>query len=446
MFEMIFFNLLAVTLVIIMFFKMIKRNDTIYLCPLFIEAIGIVVSFITIKFNLRESNLTKAIMYTTAVILPLAIILYELRGNNLAERASIFWAKFLLLIGDKKAAKAVLVKLVSKYPDSYLGHRMLAEIYEKEGGMRKAIDEYVQAVDVKKNDYKSYLKIAELLISLGKKEEAIEMLEDLLKNKPDCYEASLLLGELLMDLERFKEAEKVYEAALIYKPNDWELYYCLGIIYTRMSDFQKAKEMYERAAEINHRLYAAYYNLGQIAFIQKDYDTAETYYENSLYGDYEAKSYYQLAKIYCLKGEKDKAINFLNKAIELDPRLLKKASREKILEPIKQFITVSVKMTEEKEDVASPESKEDGEEQETEITDVLLKQEMLATQYLEQTMKLIEQINENTDKQRIKAEIESIFEKEKKLKEEQERERKEREERQKQIIKGLDQKTRGTKE
>ena len=410
MFEMIFFNLLAVTLVIIMFFKMIKRNDTIYLCPLLIEAIGIVVSFITIKFNLRESNLTKAIMYTTAVILPLAIILYELRGNNLAERASIFWAKFLLLIGDKKAAKAVLVKLVSKYPDSYLGHRMLAEIYEKEGGMRKAIDEYVQAVDIKKNDYKSYLKIAELLISLGKKEEAIEMLEDLLKNKPDCYEASLLLGELLMDLERFKEAEKVYEAALIYKPNDWELYYCLGIIYTRMSDFQKAKEMYERAAEINHRLYAAYYNLGQIAFIQKDYDAAETYYENSLYGD------------------------------------LKKASREKILEPIKQFITVSVKMTEEKEDVASPESKEDGEEQETEITDVLLKQEMLATQYLEQTMKLIEQINENTDKQRIKAEIESIFEKEKKLKEEQERERKEREERQKQIIKGLDQKTRGTKE
>ena len=205
MFEMIFFNLLAVTLVIIMFFKMIKRNDTIYLCPLLIEAIGIVVSFITIKFNLRESNLTKAIMYTTAVILPLAIILYELRGNNLAERASIFWAKFLLLIGDKKAAKAVLVKLVSKYPDSYLGHRMLAEIYEKEGGMRKAIDEYVQAVDVKKNDYKSYLKIAELLISLGKKDEAIEMLEDLLKNKPDCYEASLLLGELLMDLERFKK-------------------------------------------------------------------------------------------------------------------------------------------------------------------------------------------------------------------------------------------------
>ncbi len=446
MFEMIFFNLLAFSLFIIIFFKIIKRNDTIYVLPLIIEAIGIAVSFITIKFNLRESNLTKLIMYLTAVVLPLAIILSEFRGNNLGERFTIFWAKFLLLIGDNKAAKAVLVKLVSKYPDSYVGHKLLAEIYEKEGGMRKAIDEYVQAVDIRKNDYKSYLKIAELLISLGKKEEAIEMLENLLKTKPDCYEASLLLGQRLMDLERFKEAEKVYEAALIYRPNDWELYYCLGIIYTRMSDFQKAKEMYERAAEINHRLFAAYYNLGQIAFIQKDYEAAERYYENSLYGDYEAKAYFQLAKIYCLKGEKDKAINFLNKAIELDPRLLKKASREKILEPIKQYITVSVKMDETKEDVNAPANKEGDEEPEKEVDDILLKQEIMATKYLEQTMRLIEQINENTDKERIKSEIESIFAKEKKLKEEREKERKEREERDKQIMKGLDQKTRGTKD
>ena len=70
----------------------------------------------------------------------------------------------------------------------------------------------------------------------------------------------------------------------------------------------------------------------------------------------------------------------------------------------------------------------------------------MATKYLEQTMRLIEQINENTDKERIKSEIESIFAKEKKLKEEREKERKEREERDKQILKGLDQKTRGTKD
>ena len=49
---------------------------------------------------------------------------------------------------------------------------MLAEIYEKEGGMRKAIDEYVQAIDLDKQDYDSYYKVAELLNGLDKKDEA----------------------------------------------------------------------------------------------------------------------------------------------------------------------------------------------------------------------------------------------------------------------------------
>ena len=48
-----------------------------------------------------------------------------------------------------------------------MGHKMLAEVYQKEGGMRRAIDEYVTAIDIKKNDYKSYFKIAQLLKDLG---------------------------------------------------------------------------------------------------------------------------------------------------------------------------------------------------------------------------------------------------------------------------------------
>jgi len=88
--------------------------------------------------------------------------------------------------------------------------------------------------------------------------------------------------------------------------------------------------------------------LGLIAFIQIDYSQAEKYFERSLYDDFEAISYYQLAKIYVYKGEKDKAINFLNKAIELDSRLLKMAEKDKSFEKIRQYITVSVKMEEPK--------------------------------------------------------------------------------------------------
>ncbi len=411
MFEMILFNLLAFSLFIIIFFKIIGKNDTNYISVLILQAIGITISFIEIKLHLVENVFFGVIRYLLSIVIPLLIIFIELRGINFSEILSIVAAMFCNFIGDSKMAKSILVKLVTKYPQSYLGHKLLAEIYEKEGGMRRAIDEYVTAIDIKKNDYKSYYKIAELLRDLGKKDEAAEMLENLIKNKPDCYEASCLLGELLCEQERFKEAANVYQQALIYNPAEWELYYNLGIVYTRLSDFQMAKEMYEKAAAINHKLYGAHYNLGQIAFIQKEYETAERCFENSLYEPFEAMSYYQLAKIYVLKGEKDKAINFLNKSIELDPKLLKIASKEKVFETIKEYITVSVKMDEER-------VVEEDEEHEVKKNNILEEQEILARKYLEETTLLIEEMSEDASKRKIEEKLDKIFNKQKEKQEE----------------------------
>lgn len=396
--EKVIFNLLAFSLFIIIFFKIIRRNDTNYIFLLVLQAIGITISFIEISIGIDANLLFKTIRYMLSILLPVAIIIMEFSGINFSEFVSIILAKILFALGDTKAAKAILVKLVTKYPNSYLGHQNLGKIYEYEGGMRRAIDEYVAAVDIKKNDYDSYYKIANLLKELGKKDEAIEMLENLVKNKPDYYEGSCLLGDLLCEQERFKEAANVYEAALKYRPADFELYYNLGIVYTRLSDFQLAKEMYERAAEINHRLYGAHYNLGQIALIQKDLDTAAQCFEKSLYGDLEAMSYYQLAKIYALKGEKDKAINFINKAIELEPKLLKIAAKERAFKDIREHITVSVNMEEQEEkEQVEDEAKE--EIQEDTKSHVLKREERAAQIFLEETNNLIDEMNENTKKE-----------------------------------------------
>jgi len=440
MLEKVVFMLLAFSLFIIIFFKIIRRNDANYIIALVLEAIGITISFVEIKLKIGENVFWGTIRYLFSIIFPLAIVIMEIRGINFSELISIFAVKFCLFIGDKRAAKSILIKLVTKYPESYLGHKMLAECYEQEGGMRKAIDEYVTAIDIKKNDYKSYFKIAELLKDLGKKAEAIQMLETLLKTKPDCYEATLLLGELLCEEERFKEAANVYQDALRFRPNDFELYYCLGIVYTRLSDFQMAKEMYERAAEINHRMYNANYNLGLIAFIQGDYDSAEIYFKQSVYGNLEAKSYYQLAKIYVYKGEKDKAINFLNKAIELDSNLLKVAEKEKTFEKIKEFITVSVNMNEkEEEDDGKAFIDEDETEFGTSKFTALEEQEEKARTYLEESFSLIQQMSENTTKQKLDERIDYLFNKQKMKKELEEldfikkEKKKEKEERQKEL-------------
>lgn len=422
MLEKILFNLIAFSIFIIIFFKIIRKNDTNYIGILILQAIGIAISFIEIKSGIEANSFFKNLRYIFSIILPCFVILMELRGLNFSEVISGMWAKILMILGEYKPAKNVLIKLVTKYPESYIGHKLLAKIYEKEGGMRKAIDEYVKLVDIKRNDYKSYFKIADLLNDLGQKNEAIQMLENLMKKKPDSYECSILLGELLCEQARFKEAERVYQEALKYRPTDFDLYYNLGIVYTMLSEFQMAKEMYEKAAQINHRAYGANYNLGQIAFIQGDLDVAEKYFEHSLYGELEAKAYYQLAKIYVLKGEKDMAINFLNKAIEIEPELLEMANKEQVFESIKQHITVSVKM--ENEHLEK-------EEEEKEDRKIEFKLERQAIEYLESTNSLVRDMSENFAKQKVEEKVDKIFE-DTKLKKEKELER-EKEENQKEL-------------
>lgn len=120
------------------------------------------------------------IIYILSIILPLAIIVLEAKGRNIAEELKLIVARIALKCNNTKLAKKILLELVTKYPNSYGAHRYLAEVYEKEGGMRKAIDEYVVAVDLNKKDYDSYYKISFLLKELNKKEDAKVMLQNLL--------------------------------------------------------------------------------------------------------------------------------------------------------------------------------------------------------------------------------------------------------------------------
>ena len=267
------------------------------------------------------------------------VILIEKRGWNISEIIAVIKATMLLNVKDVKDAKSVLIALVTKYPQSYIGHKMLAQIYEQEGGMRKSIDEYVMAIDIKKKDYASYYKIAGLLNDLGKDDESKQMLEMLLRHKGDYMEASLLLGDVLCKQENFKEAINVYMDALKHNPESYDIYYGLGIAYTMLNDFQNAKECYERAAELNHMSYNAQFNLGQISLLYRDIDAAEMHFTESLESEeLESRAYYELAKISMQKGEKDKAIIFANKAVELEPELKDVADDEDRFIPIRTYI------------------------------------------------------------------------------------------------------------
>ena len=378
--EQFIFTVVSLAIFVYMFFKMIKNNDTSYIVILILEAIGIALNFLGFALFIELNMLLNILKYVLSIVIPGIVIILEMRGMTLIEIMNIARARIYLAAGNDKKAKEALLSLVSKVPDSYKGHKMLAEVYEKEGGMRKSIDEYVQAIDINKKDYESYYKVAELLNNLDKKDEATEMLFNLLNKKPDMYKATELLGDILISKEMYKEAVNVYQDALKYNPVSYEINYNLGIAYTMLNDFQNAKICYEKAAQINSLLYNAKYSLAEIALIYKELEEAEKRFLETIEEDeLSADAYYELSKISLMKGNKETAINYVNTAIDIaSKKIVEKVKKEPLFIPIMARISI-------------PFNLEDQEEKETKLTE----KEIKAKEHLEEMVDITRHLGYN---------------------------------------------------
>ena len=339
MFGKIFFYVISIALFVIMFMKMMRKNEGIYLTSLILQAIGIAINFIGLIFRIELNIFFILLTYLISVIIPIFILVCEYNGISLPERIYMILAKAYLMKKDTKGAKKILLTLIEKEDDCKSAHRMLAEIYEKEGGLRKAIDEYVKVVDLDSNAYDSYFKIAVLLKELGNDQDSQDMLTKLVNKKPDYLEACIALSDMLCVQERYKEALSIMNEVSKYHPNNFDVYYNLGMIYTMLNDFSSAKTCYEKASIINTLEYNTSYNIAMIELILGELEESEKYFNKCIDDDELSPfAYYQLAKIYMIKGDKDTAIKALNIAIDLDNNLYKKAMEESVFIPIKGYI------------------------------------------------------------------------------------------------------------
>ena len=267
MIEKIFFYVVTIALFVVIFLKMMRKNDITYLVSLILQAVGIFISFICLIVNIDMNLFIKVIVYLISIAIPIVVLVLERKKVNIAEMIYIGVSKMFLVCKEQKQAKKILLILVEKDPDSKIAHKMLAEIYEKEGGIRRAIDEYVKVVDLDGEAYDSYYRIAVLLKELGNKDDSLDMLTKLVNKKPDYLEAAIALSDALCEQERYKEAISIMNESLKHHPNNFDIYYNMGMIYTMLNDFSSAKICYEKAAVINTLEYNTSYNIAMIELI-----------------------------------------------------------------------------------------------------------------------------------------------------------------------------------
>lgn len=350
MIELIIFGIISLILFTYIAKRSLEIRSYVSNIILILNIVGIIIMpLIYVKTN-KIYMASRIISLILGIILPIVIIIIEyLTKVSYDEKIILYIAEFYEFTKNRKKAKDIIVKYLEKYDDSYLLHKKLATIYEKEGGTRKAIDEYVEAVSIKGTDYESYFRVIELLEYLDKKDEAITLIERLLKVYKRYPKAYIMYANLILEKGNLKEVAKIYEEGLSYNKESKEIMYNLASIYVRLNEYSLAKKNLESIFKLDKKSHIVCLNLAQIAMIEREYSEAKMYLDIAKKEkEIEDIVYYEIAKINVLERKEEEAISNLNKALEINSNIIVKINATEIFKEIRHHTIMKVELIQRK--------------------------------------------------------------------------------------------------
>jgi len=129
-------------------------------------------------------------------------------------------------------------------------------------------------------------------------------------------------GNNLVKQKKYSEAIRLYQTAVKEDPNFPNAYYMMGICYRKLDDFDNAKTALKKAIELDPKFVMAYEALGNLYSTTGEQELAINSYNAVITSidDKADKSYFGLGNVYYEKKDFPKAIEYLKKAVEIDPK------------------------------------------------------------------------------------------------------------------------------
>ncbi len=194
--------------------------------------------------------------------------------------------------------------------------------------------------------------------------EAVKYLQKAIANSPADAQATYTLARTFLDMEDYKKAVPVFEKAVTLDPAKAEWQNELGLLYYNNNDFKGALAAFEKAKaagftvnnDFNENLGYAYLysgnfakgeellmnvqqkkpgnkditrDLAQVLYEQKQYDRSLFYCQKLMEQDAnDGKALYQAGLNFQKKGQKDKGQAMCDKAIQMDPSLASKRTKQ----------------------------------------------------------------------------------------------------------------------
>lgn len=156
----------------------------------------------------------------------------------------------------------------------------------------------------------------------GQPEEALEHLNKSNSLDPNNTLTLIGLGLAHSMQGNFKEAERYYQQALKIDPTLAEAHNYLGSVYQEMGMLDKAEQEFLKAAqnENYHSRELPYYNLSRLYLLKEDKEKALDYIKKSLEFNDDLVMSLNLYAVICERFERyDEAIDYYKKAIKMAP-------------------------------------------------------------------------------------------------------------------------------
>lgn len=157
------------------------------------------------------------------------------------------------------------------------------------------------------------------LKNLNKPNEALKALQKATAYKKDYYQALMQMGEILTNYKNYKKALELYSKVLAFKENDLSATIYSAKCYHLQKDNIKAEELLKSIPARNQNNLEAVMVNFRIAMTKNDLNSAGTYLNMARFIDNNAELFVLRAMYVLKQNSAELAIQYLEKAKELDP-------------------------------------------------------------------------------------------------------------------------------
>lgn len=247
-----------------------------------------------------------------------------LRKTPNQSDALTFKSQILMAQGKTEEAIENLKEVVKIYPTLPQARNNLAMAYWQVGKVLDAKAELKEALRVNPNYAEATLRLAEMDLRSGDPKEAIERLEKFTaveENKSNA-QGWFLLGSAYMADKDFAKASATFERLAGMVPQDPRPLYFWGLSLKAQNKPALARQQFEAALGKAPHYMDALAQIITFDLADKKFDTAIERINAQIAKAPDNPRYqYLLGRVYLLKGDKEKAEQSLDKAIQLDPEL-----------------------------------------------------------------------------------------------------------------------------